>query len=123
MYRSVLPTRTILQPYGAPSIAKRSYSSHMVAKVAHLLQRDGRSSGYPDGLLLARLLQIFFAPFSNSFLAPSPPFSIITGHSVKMKVWLALHTIVLSAGQSHASFLSSSSFALSTERLHLVAHH
>ena len=70
MYRSVLHTYTISESYGAPSIAKRSYSSHMVAMVPHLLQRDGRSSGYPDGLLLARLLQIFFALFSNSFLHP-----------------------------------------------------
>ena len=43
--------------------------------VLRLLQRDGRSSGYPDGLLLARLLQIFFAPFSNSFCTLSTIFN------------------------------------------------
>ena len=90
MYRSVLHNRTILQPYGAPSIAKRWEELWLSWRPP---------AGAPAANFLCTIFKFFFAP--------SPPFSIITSHSVRMKVWLVLHTIVLSAGQSNASFLSS----------------
>ena len=41
--------------------------AHFGGSWSNLLQRDGRSSGYPDDLLLVRLMQSFLHPFHILF--------------------------------------------------------